>query len=159
SPPRSLKQISSASRALPAVRTSKYSAVRRASSSFRLASTSSTRCHETLPGFADELSHGIEEHRYRDRLGGVSLATAFATSLLIAPHGEGGDRDHGDLPELIVLLERFRYFEAGHFGKLNVHEDEVGAMLAGERQRLHAVSRLQRPVAMSVEQIMKQLHV
>ena len=61
--------------------------------------------------------------------------------------------------ELIVLLQPFGDFEPRHLRQLNVHEDEVGAMLAGERQRLHAVSRLQGLVAMRVEQVVEELHV
>ena len=59
-------------------------------------------------------------------------------------------------------LERcFRdsHVEAGHFGQLNVHQDQIGQMLAGEREGLDAVARLQRLIAMRLEQITKQLHV
>src|ERR1700674_12511 len=160
---RSRAQICSASGPLRAVRTSKYSAVSRASSSFTLASTSSTTRTRavmvSLPCLADELLDRVEEHRHRDRLRDVGLAAAFADAFLVSLHGEGGNGDHRDLAELIVLLQPFGHFESRHLGKLDVHEDEVGTVLAGQRQSFHAVPRLQRLVAVRVEQVVEELHV
>src|SRR3546814_6229290 len=48
---------------------------------------------------------------------------------------------------------------ADHCGKLNVHEDQIRAVLAGDFQRIDAVARLKRLIAMRVEKIMEELHV
>src|SRR5262249_43504236 len=83
----------------------------------------------------------------------------FADFLLVAFHGESRNRDYGDHPQLLVLLEPFCDLQSGHFGKLNVHEDEIGAMLAGQRDRFAAIPRLQCFVSLRHENIVKQLQI
>ena len=51
--------------------------------------------HEGLScASTEEAAHGFEEARHRNRLGDIGLAAALADDLLVALHGEGGDRDH-----------------------------------------------------------------
>jgi len=91
-------------------------AARRASSSLTLAATSSTTrtraVMASLPCLANKLPDGLDKTRNRDRLGDVGFAAPFADTLLISLHGEGGHRDHRNLPELIVLLQPFGHLEA-----------------------------------------------
>ena len=101
----------------------------------------------------------VEEHRHRDRLRYVGLAAPFADALLVPLHGEGGHRHHRNRLELIVLFQPLGHFEPRDLRQLNIHEDEVGPVLAGKRKRLHAVPCLQGLIAVRVEQIMKELHV
>src|SRR5262245_39159744 len=100
----------------------------------------------------DELGHG-------DRLRQIGLATAFADALLVAPHRKGGHRDHRNSLELGVLLEPLGHFEPGDFRQLNVHQDQVRTVLAGEIECLDAVARADGMVAISLQQIVKELHV
>src|SRR5262245_23624068 len=93
--------MSSASRPLIATATAKYSAVRRASSSLTLASTSSTtstRALITRPlcRLAEEMTDRLEELSHRDRLRQVRFAAALADALLVALHGERGHGDDGN---------------------------------------------------------------
>src|SRR5690349_15445056 len=102
-------QMSSASAPLLAVRTSKYSADRRASNSLTLAGTSSTT--RTRADTELSLPHkppdGLDEFADRDRFGQISLATAFADALFIALHRKGGDRDHRDSPQFRIVFDPF----------------------------------------------------
>ena len=54
---------------------------------------------------AEMAADGVEEGGNRDGLGDVGLAAAAADALLVALHGEGGDGDHRDVGELLVVLE------------------------------------------------------
>src|SRR5919199_682597 len=145
-------QMSSASRPLPAVRTSKYSAVSRASSSFTLAgmsSTTSTRAVMSVPAplhVAQIVPDGLQKLGYGDRLRDISLAAAGPDPLLVALHREGRDGDDRNGSELVVLLDPARHVEARDLGQLDVHQDQVGAVPARELDGLEAVAGLQRPV-------------
>ena len=44
--------------------------------------------------------------------------------------------------EFLVVLQPLRDFEAGNLGQLNVHEDQVGPVLARQIDRLDAAARL-----------------
>src|SRR5579864_8598846 len=113
-------QRSKACSPLWAVMTSKYSADRRASRSFTLAGTSSTtrtRAVMIAPsGRAQEVPDGLDELADRNRLRQVGLAAALANALLVALHGEGGDRHDRYRLEFGIVLEPFGHFEAGDFG-------------------------------------------
>src|SRR5579885_603075 len=135
----------SASAPLYAVQTSKYSADSRASSSLTLAGTSSTTriraLIELVPSRSpEEMTYRLDELAHRDRLGQIGLATAFADALLVALHGERGDGYHRDGLQLGIVLQPLGDFEARHLGKLNVHQHQIGAVLAGKVERLDAVA-------------------
>src|SRR5262245_41327562 len=117
------------------------------------------RAFSPLSGLPDELPDRVEEGRDRDWLRDIGLTAPIANALLVALHGEGRDGNDRDFAELVVLFQPFGDFEARNLRELNIHQNEIGPMLAGERERLHPVSRLERLVAMRIEQIMKQLHV
>src|SRR5580698_6727738 len=129
-------QIVNASWPLIAVTTSKYSADSRASMSLTLAGTSSTTRTRAVIRLslriAEEMADGLDELAHRDRLAQIGLAATLADALLVALHGEGGHRHDGDGPEILIVLEPLGDFEAGHFGELDVHEDQIGPMLARE---------------------------
>src|SRR5205085_11242942 len=57
------------------------------------------------------------------------------------------------------VLEPFGDFKAGHFGQLDVHDDQVRTMLAREIQRVNAVARADGLVAMCLQQVVEELHV
>src|SRR3984957_7165675 len=144
---------------LYAVATSKYSAVSFASRSLTLdmmSSTTRTLAVMTLP---DETANGFQEARHRNGLGDVSLASALADHFFVAFHGESGDRDHGNGLQRLVFLDPFGDFQARDFRQLDVHQDQVGMMLARDVERLHAILGLQDVVAMGVQQIVEELHV
>src|ERR1043166_5897642 len=155
-------QIAIASAPDIAVVTSKYSAVSRASSSFTLAAISSTtrmRAVMCSSRRSQEMTHGLDELADRDRLGQVGLAAAFADALLVALHGERRHRHHGNRFQLRVVLQPLRHFEAGHFGQLDVHDDQVRAMPAREIERLDAVARADGLIAVRLQQVVEELHV
>src|SRR5665213_1596722 len=157
----------SASGPLWAVVTSKYSADSRASRSFTLAGTSSTtRTRALIPDSllassrrAQKMTDCFDELADRDRLRQVGLAATFANSLLVALHGKSRDGDHGDGFQLGVVLEPFGHFQARHFRQLDVHEDQVGPVLAREIERLDAVAGADGLVAVRFQQVMEELHV
>src|ERR1700674_187123 len=156
-------QVASASGPLMATTTSKYSAVRRASNSLTLASTSSTTRTRAVidasSGGSEKMPDGLQKLADRDRLGEIGLAAAFANAFLVPLHGEGGHGDHRNRPELGIVLEPFGDFEARDLGKLNIHHDQIGTMLAREIERLDPVARADGGVTVSLQQIMEELHV
>src|ERR1051326_6975004 len=105
------------------------------SATMTLASTSSTtRMRAVIARHSrgvEELADGFQEFADRDRFRQIGLAAALADAFLVAFHGERGDRDDRNALELRVVFEAFRHFEPGHLRELNVHEDQVGPMLAG----------------------------
>src|SRR5713226_5466638 len=154
-------QISSASVPLVAVTTSKYSADSRASKSLTLAGTSSTtriRADiETL--LPDKPSNGFNKLADRDRLGQIGLAAALADTFLVALHRKRRDRDHGNRAQLRIVLDPARHLEAGHLGKLDIHQDQIGTELADKIERLETVAGTGCLIAMCFQQIAKELHV
>src|SRR5271169_5959656 len=124
-----------------AVMTSKYSADNRASISFTLAGTSSTtRTRAVISRAPEEVTDGLDELANRDRLGEVGFAATLADALLVALHGEGGDRHHGDRLEVGIVLEPFGHFETGYFRQLDIHQNQIGPVLAREIECLDAVA-------------------
>ena len=61
--------------------------------------------------------------------------------------------------QVVVLLQPLGDLEAGDLGQLDVHQDQVGPVGAGELERLDAVAGLQGRVAMRLEEIVEELHV
>src|SRR5579863_10107080 len=63
-------------------------------------------CQRLRPprGF-EVLADGFEEVGHRDRLGDVGRAAAGADALLVAFHGEGGDRDDRNVSQGVVVLQ------------------------------------------------------
>src|SRR5690242_2682580 len=154
--------IFSASAPLAAVSTSKYSADSRASSSFTLAGTSSTtriRADTEVNSLPDKSTHRLDELADRDRLGQIGFAAALADALLVALHGKGGDGDHGNGAQFRIILDPARDLEAGDLRQLDVHQDQIGAQLAHEIERLVAVAGARGLVTVRFQQIAKELHV
>src|SRR5262249_49983507 len=56
-------------------------------------------------------------------------------------------------------LSQIGYFETGDFRQLNVHQNQVGAVLAGEIERPNAVARADGMAAVSLQQVVEELHV
>src|SRR5262249_10717671 len=108
---------------------------------------------------SEKAADGFDELGHRDRLRQIGLATGFSDALLVAPHRKGGHRDHRNSLELGVLLEPLGHFETGDFRQLNVHQDQVRTVLAGEIECLDAVARADGMVAVSLQQIVEELHV
>src|SRR5580693_3308540 len=159
-------QIASASCPQLAVMTSKYSADNRASSSLTFAGTSSTtRTRAVMCGpspsswRAEKVTDGLDEFRHRDRFGEVGLAAALADTLFVAFHGKGGDGDDRNLFQLLIVLEPLGHFEAGNFRQLDVHQDQIGAMLARQIERFDAVARADRVVTVGFQQVVEKLHI
>src|SRR5262249_47197723 len=111
------------------------------------------------PGGPEKAADGFDELGHRDWLRQIGLATAFADALLVALHRKRGHRDHRNGLELGVFLEPLGHFETGDFRQLNVHQDQVGTVLAGKIERLDAVARADGVVAVSLQQLVEELHV
>ena len=58
-----------------------------------------------------------------------------------------------------IVLEPLGDFEAGDFGQLDIHQDQVGTMLAREIERLDAVAGADGLVAVRLQQVVEELHV
>src|SRR6185437_6828171 len=126
----------SASTPLQAVVTSKYSAERRASSSFTLAGTSSTtrtRAVIDAPSCSPkEMTDRFDEFPDRNRLRQICLAASFADPLLLAIHGESRDCDNRNGFELGIVFEPLGHFEPRHFRQLDIHQDQIRLVFAGK---------------------------
>ena len=55
------------------------------------------------------------------------------------------------MPAVRIVLEPLGHFEAGDFRQLDIHQDQVGPVLAREVERLDAVAGSDRVVAMRFE--------
>src|SRR5438876_7296382 len=156
-------QIASASAPAIAVATSKYAAVRRASSSFTFAGMSSTTRMRAVildsSGRSQKMAYRLDELANRDRLRQIRLASALADTLLVALHRKRRHRHHGNRLQLRIVLKPFGDLKAGYLGKLDVHDDQIRAVLAREIQRLDTVAGTDSAVTMSFQQIVEELHV
>ena len=85
--------------------------------------------------------------------------TVTADLLLVALHGEGGHRDDRDRLEVLVLLDPLGHFQSRDLRQLNIHQNQIGLVLARDAQRVHAVLGLQNIVAARLKQVVEQLHV
>ena len=105
------------------------------------------------------MTDGLDELADRDRLGQIGLAAALADALLVALHGEGGDRHDRDRLELGIVLEPFGHFEAGDFRQLDIHQNQIGPVFAREIERLDAVAGADGLVAMRFQEVVEELHI
>src|SRR5664280_690310 len=145
------------------------SARRRSSSvsSFTLAGTSSTTRTRAVileplaapSGRPQEMTDGLDELADRDRFGQIGLAATLADALLVALHGEGGDRHDRDRLEVGIVLEPFGHFEAGYFRQLDIHQNQIGPVFARQIERLDAVAGADGLVAMRFQQVVEELHI
>src|SRR5262245_60360493 len=138
--------------------------VRRGTAMFTLAGSSPF--HSAAPAnvwhtLADpeKAADGLDKLGHRDRLRQISLATAFADALFIALHRKCRHRDYRNGLEFGVFLEPFGYFETRDLRQLNVHQDQIGTVLAGEIGHLEAVARADGAVAVGFQQVVEKLHV
>src|ERR1019366_5504485 len=177
-----LAQSAKASAPFVAVKTSKYSALSRASISLRLARRSSTirtravmrwvflpsqtRIIHSCPGTSftrlllmEMMAHGFEELHDGDRLRKIGLAAALPDFFLVSLHGEGGNRDHRSVAQLFVGLEPFRDLKSRHLGQLNIHQNEIWPVQAREFDHLGTAAGLHRLVPMRLQKIVEQFHV
>ena len=58
-----------------------------------------------------------------------------------------------------VVLQPLGDLQAGDFRQLDIHQDQVGPVLARQADRLHAALGLNGGVAVSFEQVVEELHV
>ena len=107
----------------------------------------------------DKSTHGLDELADRNRLGQIGLAAAFADALLVALHRKRGDRDDGNGAQFRIVLDPARDLEAGDLRQLDIHQDQIGAQLADEIERLETVAGAGGLIAMRFQQIAKELHV
>src|SRR6266478_5027364 len=156
------EQICSASSPLDAVRTSKYSADRRASSNLTLAETSSTtriRADTQTYSLPNKTPYGFNELADRNWLGQIGFAAALADALLVPLHRKCRDRNHRDGTQFRIVLDPACHFEAGDLRELDIHQDQIGAHLAHEIERLETVGGTRGLIAVRFQQIAKELHI
>src|SRR5690606_12072263 len=101
----------------------------------------------------------FDKARDRDRFRDIGLAAALADALLVSLHGEGGDGDNRNRMQLVILLQPLGDLEPRNFRKLNVHEDEVGAMVARKFERLKTVARAHSLITAGLNKVAEELHV
>src|SRR6476619_1418200 len=107
----------------------------------------------------EKVADGLDELGDRDRLRQISLATAFADALFIALHRKCRHRNHWNGLQFGVFLEPFGHFETGDLRQLNVHQDQVGAVFAGEIGHLEAIGCADGAVAVGFQQVVEELHI
>src|ERR1700686_2826520 len=100
-----------------------------------------------------------QELPVRQRFGDVAITPRGTDALLIALHGQRGERDYRNGGGRIVSLEQRSGFEPIHAGKLNIHQDQVGLSVAGQRQPGLRISGADHGVAGGLHQEFRQLHV
>ena len=101
----------------------------------------------------------LDELRDRDRFCDIGLAPAVPDPLLIALHRKGCHGDHGNRVEFLVLLQLAGDLQAGPLGKLDVHEDQVGPVLARQVKGGLTCAGLNRAIAVRLDQVAEELHV
>ena len=111
------------------------------------------RCSGQVP------SDQFQEVGDGDRFGHVGFAAAVADPLFVTFHRISRDRDHGYIGEGRLLLQPSGHLQPRNRRQLDVHQNKVGVIGAGKVERGEPVARLKDTVALSDEQIMKQLHV
>src|SRR5665647_1650836 len=139
----------------------RYSADSRASKSLTLAGMSSTTrtravIFNTLAapsGRPEEMADGLDEFSHRDRLGQIGLAAPLANTLLVALHGKGGHGNHRYGLEFGIVLEPFGHFKAGYFRQLDIHQNKIRPVFAGEIERLDTVTSTYGLVPMRLQQV------
>src|SRR5262249_57748196 len=147
--------ISSACLPFAAVTTSKYSADRRASSSFTFAGISSTtriRADIRVP-LPDKTANGFDKLADRDRLRQIRFAAAFADALFVALHRKRSDCNDRNGMKLRVVLDPARDVEARDLRQLDIHQDQVGPMTAHEIECLDSLVGAHGLVTMRLEQV------
>jgi anti-anti-sigma regulatory factor len=85
----------------------------------------------------DLLGKAPDVHRLHD----VAAATRGRRSLLVAPHGKRGQRDHRDVSQPFVRLQRAREREAVHSGKRDVGHDEIRHAVPQDALRFFGIGR------------------
>ena len=94
-----------------------------------------------------------------DRLGDVTVAAGLHGLLLVAFHGEGGQRHDDHVPGSFVGLELAGQRQAVHAGQGDVHQDQVRQRSPDDFLRLLGVDRLENLVALAFQHVGDQLEV
>ncbi len=102
---------------------------------------------------------GREKFLVAHRLGDVAVTAGGANALLVALHRQGGEGDHRNGARRVVPLEQRRGLEAVHAGKLDVHQDQVGLLVARQRQPGLGIRRAEHGMARRLQQEDRQRHV
>jgi hypothetical protein len=76
-----------------------------------------------------------------------------------ALHGECCERDHWNGVRRLVPLEQRSGGQAVHAGKLNIHQDQVGALFSCERQPGLRIRSGEHTVARVLQQEYRKLHI
>src|SRR5262249_12781836 len=70
--------------------------------------------------FTEVATHGRQKRPDRNRFGDIGFAAALSDPRLVTLHGEGGDGDHRDFAQLIVVLQPLCYFQTGDLRQLDI---------------------------------------
>src|SRR6185369_12612149 len=79
---------------------------------------------------AKKTADGFEKAGDGNRLGNIGLAATLTDDFLITFHRKCSHRDDRDSAQGIVFLQPFGDFQPGNLGKLDVHQNQVGAVFA-----------------------------
>ena len=102
---------------------------------------------------------GLEEAQDRDRFGNIGFAATFPDLVFVALHGKSRHRNDRNVPQVIGFLEPFGHFDPRHLGQLNIHEDEIGLVLARKIEGRQPIARLDHPVTVGFQKIAEQFHI
>ncbi len=100
---------------------------------------------------ADIVAHRFQKFHHRDGLRQIGLAASLADLFLIALHRESGDGDDGNRRKFGVVLQPLCDLQAGDLRQLDVHQDQIRPVLAGEADSFHAALGLDRRIAMRLQ--------
>ncbi len=102
--------------------------------------------------FVEAGGDGGEEFLHRVGLGEVVIGTEAHGVALVLATGDAGEEDEGDGGGLGVLLESGEGLVAVHVRHLDVTDDEVGRVFAGEFEAFASVSGAESLIAAGLEQ-------
>ena len=101
----------------------------------------------------------LQELRDLEWLGNVSIASAAEEFRFVSRHGERGDSDDWNCARLLIRLDKTSCLHSRNIGKLNVHQDEVGLVSAGEFDSLFSQACRENFIALVFKQVVEKFKV
>ena len=109
--------------------------------------------------FAELGSDCGEEFANADGLGNVAIAARSQDPLLVALHRQRGQCNDRDRARARVLFEERGRCQAVHPRQMNVHQDEIGVLMLGDRDARLRIDCARNGVAGGLQQQDRQFHV
>jgi hypothetical protein len=110
-------------------------------------------------GSAYVLFNQCEKRSKIERLGNVVITPSFEDSFPITCHCEGRNRDNRDRVRLPVSLEPTGHFGTRDIRQLNVQQNQIRKMLAGQSESICPQASHHSQIAPSIEDVLQELEI